>query len=378
MREAIWREQVVKKKNNKRKIVGVGGCLLLLISLFIGMTGNAAKGDPIGFNVKAVTPEKQIDLNKTYFYIKTEPKQTQTLKVNVTNNEDKEITVETTAANAITAPNGKITYVSGMEDKDKTLQNSVEELVSIEPKELVLKKGETKPVSITVTPPPDHYKGIKLGTLFFQKKGEDKATDGAQVSSKYRYAIDLVLSESDDPLYGGKNLTLDGAEATLLLREKVIALQFSNADPNVIQDLNLTAQVSEKGSNNVLKSAKLENGRMAPNSHFTFEVPWGLDTFKAGTYVVKVKATSNTEEWSFEKEFTITADQAKQMNKDTVTKLAFDSWVYGVFIGSIIVFIGTTIFLQVRQRGWKVQVQKAKRKSQKARKKRKKEREKHE
>lgn len=377
MREKSWREQIVRTKNKRKGIRRIGG-LLLLGSLAFGGTGHAAEGDPIGFNVKAVTPEKQIDLNKTYFYIKTEPNQSQHLKVNVTNNEDKEITVETTAANAITAPNGKISYVSGAEDKDKTLQNSIEEMVHVEPKELVLKKGETKPVSITIMPPSEHYKGIKLGTLFFQKKGETKPKDGAQVNSEYRYAIDLVTSEDDQPLYGGKKLTLDSAEATLLLREKAIALKFSNADPKVIQDLNLIAQVSEKESNTVLKSAELENGRMAPNSHFTFEIPWGLDTFKAGTYVVKVKATSNTESWEFEKEFNITADQAKQMNKETVTKLTFPLWVYGVFIGSIAVFIGTTVFLQIRQRGWNAQLQKAKRKSQKARKKRKKEREAHE
>lgn len=335
--------------------------IFLLAGLCVNETSLAKNGDPMGFNVKAITPEKQIDLNKTYFYIKTEPSQQQTLKVDVTNNEEKEITIETTAANAITGPNGKISYISGMEDKDKTLQNSVEELVSIEPSELVLQKGETKQVVISVTPPPEHYKGIKLGTLYFQKKGEDKASTG-QINSEYRYAIDLVMSEGDEPIYGGKDLTLDSAEATLMLREKVIALQFSNADPKVIQDLNITTQIMEKGNDKVLKSAKIENGRMAPNSHFTFEVPWGLETFKPGTYEVKTKASSNTDEWEFLKEFTITADQAKKMNSETATKLRFEAWIYEVFIGNILLFIGLTFILTLRQRKWKKEVIRIRRK----------------
>lgn len=162
------------------------------------------------------------------------------------------------------------------------------------------------------------------------------------------------MSESDEPIYGAKNLTLDQAKATLVRREKTISLHFSNADPKIIQDLKLDAKIYKKGSSEVLRKALLENGRMAPNSNFTFEVPWGLAEMKPGTYVAKVTASSNTDKWTFEKEFTVTDDQAKKINQDTITKLTLPMWLHIVFLLIVVVLCVLWVYSNKRRKKWQM------------------------
>lgn len=68
------------------------------------------------FAVTAVIPENQIDKNQTYFDLKMQPGQKQTIQVQMKNDTNKEVVVESFANTAITNSNG-ITDYSTVEPK---------------------------------------------------------------------------------------------------------------------------------------------------------------------------------------------------------------------------------------------------------------------
>lgn len=99
-----------------RKFVAVP-LLALLALLFVTMasglsaqaTSEDATGD-IGYYVRAVLPENQIDDNLTYFDLRMEPGKAQTLEVEVVNETNETITVDVAAISASTNRNGVIDY----------------------------------------------------------------------------------------------------------------------------------------------------------------------------------------------------------------------------------------------------------------------------
>lgn len=68
------------------------------------------------FAVTAVIPENQIDKSQTYFDLKMQPGQKQTIQVQMKNDTNKEVVVESFANTAITNSNG-ITDYSTVEAK---------------------------------------------------------------------------------------------------------------------------------------------------------------------------------------------------------------------------------------------------------------------
>ena len=77
------------------------------------LSANAAE---MKFAVTAVIPENQIDKNQTYFDLKMQPGQKQTIQVQMKNDTNKEVVVESFANTAITNSNG-ITDYSTVEAK---------------------------------------------------------------------------------------------------------------------------------------------------------------------------------------------------------------------------------------------------------------------
>jgi len=351
---------------NKQKQVAYGflGLLVLLLGCVIQVESVQAEDDPMGFTVETIMPAEQIDKTQTYFYIKTEPGQTQKLKVKVTGTSDEPVKIKTYVANAFTAPNGTVNYLPE-QSKDPTLSNSIEEIAAVQEKEFELKNKEEKIVEIDVTPPAEHYEGVKMGAIYFERVSTEAADEKAMINTKLSYRVGLIASESDGTYTDSQELNLVEVKPEIMQAQKTIGLVLQNPDPKTIADFYLDVSIVEEKTGKIVKTQKLKNGMMAPNSRFDFSVLWGLDPIPSGSYIAKVSAKSRYKSWELEKKFEITKEQAKKMNEETLYKLTLPAWAYYVTIG---LGIGTVVmagYLSVRGARWKKESQRKRKKIRK-------------
>jgi len=73
--------------------------------------------------------------------------------------------------------------------------------------------------------------------------------------------------------------------------------------------------------------------QMAPNSNFNFPISLEGDRFRSGNYVLELTAKSGDNEWSWTREFTIDADDARKLNReDVMIDNSPNWWMIGALI----------------------------------------------
>lgn len=358
----------MKKKTKQKiftykciKVLSIGWlCLILVAKSSVLAIASESKGDPLGFSVETVKPSTQIDQNKTFFYIKTEPNQVQKLKVKVTGTSADVVKVKVYLANGITSEKATINYLASQK-KDETLKNSIEEIATVNQPEIEVAPGETKEVVINVKPPAENYAGIKLGSIYFQRETEKDSK--VTVDSSFSYRIGLVTSEEVGSYNNGQSLKLLDVQPELLRAKKTIGVTLQNPEPKVIPDFAMKVEIVNKKDGNIVKKQSTSDGSIAPNSHFTYSVDWGLDPIPSGTYIAKIHAKSNDQIWNLEKEFTITEEKAKAMNDETAFKLTLPNWFYVLTIVLSLATLTVSVYLIYRGRQWQQQLSEAKRRN---------------
>ncbi len=348
----------------KNKILYV----VLFMSLFLWIFPDKSFADEssnLGYTVSAVLNGKQIDPEKSYFYIQTVPQEEQLLKVKVKSTQKEPIKLKLYATDAFTGDSGTIEYTEDKKMLDTTLHDPISKIVKVETPSLTVEKFEEKEAVFKLTPPSENYKGVKMGALVFEVADEESEE---QVSSKFSYRIGLITSETGDDYKDSKTLNLIDSKSTLKRGKKMILTTLQNPEPKMISNLEIVADVKAKDSEKIVKKKKVENYMMAPNSHFDFEMDWGTGTVRAGTYILTMHANDGYSDWKFEKEFTITGDQAKSMNENSGFRIITPTWIKIVTI-LILVLIGIiTVMIFVRKKNMEIEW---KRKREKRKKKRK-------
>jgi len=353
--------------NKKNIILIFCTCLLsTFFSLFHSTKVLADEGNPLGFSAETIMPANQIDQNKTYFYVQTNPDEQLTMKVKLVGNSEEPVKVKGSIANAITGAGGSVDYVTGSES-DETLKNSIEEFATLSETEFELKNKEEKIIDINVKMPKENYDGVKMGAVYFTRVMDEKGE--AAISSDYSYRIGVILSETDGTYTDSKSLNLLEAKPELNRKQKSVGLVLQNPEPKTIADFYVDATIVEEKSGKVIKTQKLSSGMMAPNSRFTFPVEWGVTAIKPGKYIAKVKAKSRYDSWELEKKFEITDEQAKELNAETVFKLSLPTWAYIATIILGIMMVILSVFLAIRAKKWKEEIRKIQKKRKKIRKK---------
>lgn len=336
----------------KQKILFFLLSIAILGFTMVGKPARAEEEPPLGFEVEPVQPATQIDKEKKYFYLKVEPNVQQTVEIKVTGKSETPTKVKVFMANAITSEGGTVAYKAGME-KDPTLTESIEEIITVSDPEFEIKKDEERTVTLTITPPKASFEGIKLGTVYFQQENEEESEEKNAITSAYAYRIGMILAENEEDYSNSKTLNLLSAKAELSHSFKTIQLEFQNPEPKMIADVTMTASIIDKKTGKVVKKQKLENGSIAPNSRFKFGVDWGIDIIPAGKYQAKVESKSRYDSWTLEKDFEISASTAKKMNEEALNKLTLPEWAYFSIVGAGLLTVLVGGYLVIRQKKWK-------------------------
>ncbi|OJG51487.1 hypothetical protein RV06_GL001628 [Enterococcus haemoperoxidus] len=313
--------------------------------------------------MSAVLNGKQIDPEKSYFYIQTVPGEEQLLKVKVKSTQKEPIKLKIYATDAFTGDNGTIEYTNDKKMLDTTLHDPISSILKVETPSLTVGNFEEKEAIFKLIPPTEHYKGVKMGALVFEV---DDSENEEQVSSKFSYRIGLTISETGDDYKDSKTLNLIDAKSTLKRGKKMILTTLQNPEPKILSNLEIIAEVKEKDSQKVLKKKKVEDYMLAPNSHFDFEMDWGTGTVRAGNYILTMNANDGYSDWKFEKEFTITGEQAKTMNDESGFKIITPTWIKAatIFCLSLMLIIVSMLFVRRKRMEieWKKKRKKGKRK----------------
>lgn len=311
--------------------------LFALVMLFVPVIGHAEEGT-LNFYVTPEFPESQVEGSSSYFDLNLAAGETERLSLKLQNASSEPIQVQITPHTAYTNVHGVVEYGKDAEEADPTLPYSVDAL--IEASEVIdLAGNETKTVEVALRMPEASFEGFLAGGLHIKEvreAEEEPASDeeGVAIQNEFAYVVGVVVSNSRDSVQ--PDLELNDVFADQLNYRNVISANLQNFTPAFVNQLAVEATVQRAGEDEVLYTANEEMMQMAPNSNFNFPISLEGDRFQAGDYVLKLRATSGEEEWSWERGFTIEADEARSLNREDVT---IDTSINWWMIGSIILLI---------------------------------------
>lgn len=314
------------------------GFWLLTVFFFFLPVSTQAEETALNTYVTPLFPESQVDESKGYYELLLAPGQKETLKLNIGNSSSEPINVQVTPHTAYTNTLGNVEYGKDAEEADPTLIHSLDELMT--PSEVITLAGnETKTIEIPLQMPKDIFEGYLAGGLRITeiKEADESETpegEGVAIKNEFTHVIGVVVSNTNDSVQ--PELELLDVFADQLNYRNVISATLQNFTPTFVNRLEVEATVKRAGENDVLYETSKEMMQMAPNSNFNFPISLEGDRFHSGDYILELTAKSGENEWSWTREFTIDADDARKLNREDVM---IDSSVNWWMIGSIILLI---------------------------------------
>lgn len=334
-------------------------CGMCIASLFFyGYEANAEDSSSQlagGYTIEGVPNDNQLDKNVSYFYLKEEPGEKDIVKVKLTNDSNEEKTLEVKITNANTNSNGLIDYSGQLKDHD-TLKNPLTSIAKVSQEEVKVPANSSIETAINIQMPEEALPGVIIGGILVSEKEEEKEEEeGLALGNIYTYTLGLVLT-NESKAEPKKNISveLDSVGAVLFDGRKIIQADILNNNPYMFTEGTVKGEILEKGSNKVIKDQEKSNVNIAPYSVYPFQFDWGREDLKAGQYVFKGSVEAGDQVWNFEEEFEITADEAKEINEESVFKVYIPNWLkYSVYGVGTISVLGT-IYLALRRRNKQV------------------------
>lgn len=322
----------LKKKNNYYLWLLPFFCLLFPFSV-------QAEETTLNIYATPIFPDSQVDEGKGYYDLNLAPNQKETLRLEIGNTSAEPIRIQVTPHTAYTNVLGNVEYGKNAQEADPTLVHSLADLM--ESSEVIeLAGNETKTVEIPLQMPEEAFEGFLAGGLRIAEQKEETAEtdeaegEGVAIKNEFAYVVGVVVSNNRDSVQ--PELELLDVFADQLNYRNVVSATLQNFTPTFVNQLAVEATVKRVGENEVLYKAEKEMMQMAPNSNFNFPISLEGDRFRSGNYVLELTATSGENEWSWTREFTIEADEARKLNREDVT---IDSGVNWWMIGAIILLI---------------------------------------
>jgi len=287
------------------------------------------------FSVRAVLPENQVDQEHTYFDLKMETSQKQTIEVEIWNLTDRELEVETQIHTATTNKNGVVEYAERDTLSDDTLFYQMEEIVSCDSSVVV---PANKPVifELQIQMPEEEYEGVLAGGITFQLAGDeeieskDNDTDLA-VRNTYSYVIGIVLRESEKEVQ--PELILNDVSYGESEGAYILSANIQNIMPAYVNDLEIEARITRKGTKGTLYQVSKESMKMAPNSNFDFFVDLNGNSLNDGEFTLYITAKTADKEWNWEKDFTIDSGTVSSGETKIYEKKIGYLWLFAVVLG---------------------------------------------
>ena len=291
--------------------------LMVLGTILIvgGLGSQLAHADGVGYTVNAVLPKNQDDSSATYFALRVKPGQRQNLTVAISNETKKSQRFQVNVNQAVTNNNGVIDYSQTNPDLDSSLKVGIRDVFAKQKLPTVTVPAKSsKNVSVQLKMPTKKINGMILGGINVRKLGtsNNQAKQGVSLTNTFAYVIGVRLRES--AINVAPNMALLSVKAGQSNSLNQVNAVLQNPEPGIMSNLKVKAQVTKANDSKVILQNEKSNMAMAPNSHFTYALPWGNKQLKAGTYTLTLDATAKGGyHWHFVKNFTVTTKQLNQL-----------------------------------------------------------------
>jgi len=319
----------------KHKQAMQNGLWLLAVLFFFFPLSVQAEETALNTHVTPLFPESQVDESKGYYELLLAPGQKETLQLKVGNSNSEPIKVQVTPHTAYTNTLGNVEYGKDAKEADPTLVHSLDELMT--PSEVITLAGkETKVIDIPLQMPTDAFEGYLAGGLRIaeikdEEESETPEGEGVAIKNEFAHVVGVVVSNTRDSVQ--PELELLDVFADQLNYRNVISATLQNFIPTFVNQLAVEATVKRAGESDVLYETSKEMMQMAPNSNFNFPISLEGDRFRSGNYVLELTAVSGDNEWSWTREFTIDADDARKLNReDVMIDNSPNWWMIGAII----------------------------------------------
>ena len=322
--------------------------ILSLSMLFIYMVCSSSQqvlAEVVPVSVQAVLPKNQINSDVTYFDLKMEPSQKQTIEVLLHNSSEEKVNINTKITSALTNTNGLIDYTLDNGDEknyDASLKYPLTKIAKVKNQVEMAPKEKVK-LPITIQMPTSEYDGMILGAICFSPESTSSNTNqntnnSMQIKTTIEYSIGIVLRETNQKVEPKVNLIKVNAGQTMGMN--VVKASVQNSTSTVIEDMVYDAKVYKEKGNKVLFEKKNTNYRLAPNTNVNYEIPLNDKAFKPGKYRLELLTKGKNEvdeekEWRFTEYFIITKDQAKKLNEKAVNLEEKSNIIYYLIAGLI-------------------------------------------
>lgn len=321
---------------------------LVLAGLVVVPSSMYADGFTI--SVKPEIPDNQQGDYANMYNLKMTAGEEKEYTLHITNKGNDEKNVDVAIVNASTLADGIIDKSDAEAQMVKGAKNLLTDITTLKDNEVTVPANTTKDVTFKIKAPKEEMAGIILGGIYVLDKNEDGQKDtgkgGMSLHNQIGYPIEIMLATSDKQVKA--KLELDQITADTHGGHPSVKIPIQNVNPNIIPDLTVKTEISQKGSKKIIVSDEKKDNQLAPQAIFPHQVKLSDGTVKAGTYTAHIQATSEYGEWSWDREFEITSKEAKEINETTI-QTPTPTWVY-ILIGTGILVLLIIAFLVAKVR----------------------------
>jgi len=332
-----------------QKIEKIFLTLVIIAAMALPVTVLCAATSSVGFSITPVLPENQQQNDSSFFDLLVSPGHKQDLVVVVHNESPDDIIVLVEAVTASTNRNGDVDYTSAKAVMDETLKIPLEDMISIPQTHYTVPADSNLPITVELNVPEQPFDGIVLGSIRVLKEiTEEERAAGGMIVNQFAYVVAVRLAQSSNAGNIQPDFALGEVSAELVNHRASIVAQIRNPQPCLVSGAKITSTIYEKGSDQSIFSYDMKDVSFAPNSIFNLSfvdrAGYGID---AGDYIAKISVEHQGKTWNFERDFTITAQQAAVVNENAVNQQAQQSpRTPGLLVGGIpqwVIYTGITV-----------------------------------
>lgn len=328
--------------------------LIGLALLLVGLTSpkpvaakDAVKAVPL--SVIPVTNKYQATQARGWYDLEMKPGTKTELVMRLANISSQALPVKVRVVAASTSANAQVAYDPERTAVDNSMKYPLPTLLTIpsQYRTITIPKNTTATYHFPLTMPKQKLTGIILGSVNVQPVL--KASKQAGLHSTYAYNVGVRLSNGTTTL---PSLSMLSADVLNKNGSTAVTGTLRNAQAAMLRNGTLEAHVTKQGQNRQLKAVQFNQSSVAPNSRFTFKLPWA-GSIAPGDYTLHVKYVSTDpafpakKTWVFAKNFHISALQAAQY---TLQSYQIPWWAYAILVVILVLLILIIILLLRRKK----------------------------
>ncbi|MFY1067400.1 WxL protein peptidoglycan domain-containing protein [Enterococcus sp. AD013-P3] len=332
-------------------------CLVFFSSLFLSTAIVNASDDSeqVDYSIQPILPENQIDRGNSFYDLRVNPGDKQTIKLQINNFSEAEQSFTIHVNPAETNGNLMIDYSGSRKENLQEGKIKINEIVKA-PESVTIPGGKTGIVSLELSLPKEEFAGVILGGIQVKKALPDKKEAG--LSTDYDYILGMMLSESDEEIK--PELKFVSVSPGVITNNAGLLVKMKNIHPMYSNKVHMVGNVYKTADKKqAVITREIKDGGIAPDSDFQINFFNGsvgaTEPLDAGDYLLKLDFTDAAgNNWHFEKEFSITKKEAEAINTKVFTVKKDNSLLF-VIIGVLtaillILLVLIIVYLSRRKR----------------------------